>query len=530
MRFAFLLNGRMSKPQRLPNAPEQVVLEQLRVHPITGKKHKARWDRLVRKHHYLKNARLVGEQLRYVATDARGQWLALIGWSAAALHLKARDQSLEWTDAQREARLHLLAQNSRYVILADRQHLPNLATRAMALCLRRLSQDWQKTYGHPLLLVESFVDRQLFRATCYKAGGWEALGYSSGFKRVREDFYERHDRPKELWVKPLVPRAWDWLRAKQLPAALARYEKAVPPPCPLAPEPMSSLWERFAQVPEWRQPHGKRHKLPTVLTIVALACLAGVGQGYRAVSRFARRFTPLQRRALRCWVHPDTGKLTVPSEAVFQRVLHAVPRAQVEARVLAWQDQRLGAVPASDAVVIDGKEVCDAKLMLVNAVAQPSQRVLGVEPVAAKTNEIPTARTLLQRLSLTGRLVQLDGLHTQHQTVHQILYEKGADYSLILRANQPTLLQTAQTLLPESVPPSGPAAERAGRAQRIPGAGRQNDCAHRPGAGRGPANCAAGPPHRGPRPADPHVAGELVRARRNERGAVVRPGTRPLGH
>ena len=187
-------------------------------------------------------------------------------------------------------------------------------------------------------------------------------------------------------------------------------------------------------------------------------------------------------------------------------------------------------VPATDAVVIDGKEVCDAKLMLVNAVAQPSQRVLGVEPVAAKTNEIPTARTLLQRLSLTGRLVQLDGLHPQHQTVHQIRYEKGAADSLILRANQPTLLQTAQTLLPESVPPSGPAAERAGRAERIPGAGRQNDCAHRPGAGWGPANCAAGPPHRGPRPADPHVASELARARRNERGAVVRPGTRPLGH
>ena len=63
--------------------------------------------------YYLKNARLVGEQLRYVVTDARGQWLALIGWSAAALHLQTRDQSLEWTVAQRQARLHWLAQNSR---------------------------------------------------------------------------------------------------------------------------------------------------------------------------------------------------------------------------------------------------------------------------------------------------------------------------------------------------------------------------------------------------------------------------------
>jgi hypothetical protein len=113
----------------------------------------------------------------------------------------------------------------------------------------------------------------------------------------------------------------------------------------------------------------------------------------------------------------------------------------------------LGPVPATDAVVIDGKEVRGGKLMLVNALAQPSQRLLGVEAVDKKTNEIPTARTLIDRLELNGKMVQLDGMHTQHKTVHQILYEKGADYSLILRENQPTLLETAQQLLPADLPP-----------------------------------------------------------------------------
>lgn len=454
----------------MPEPDEQAILDELRVDLVSAPQ-KAQWDRLVRKHHYLKSACLVGEQLRYVVSDAKGRWLALIGWSAPALHLKARDLSIEWNEAQREARLHLLAQNSRLVILADRQQRPNLATRAMALCLRRLSADWHKAYRHPIVMVESFVDRQLFRGTAYKAGGWEALGYSAGFKRVSEDFYERHDRPKELWVKALNPRAWDWLRARHLPAHLARYEKAVPPDCEVASDRMGSLWERFEQVPEWREPNGKRHKLPTVLTIIALACLAGVGQGYRAVSRFAQRLTKLQRRALRCWVHPDTGKRQVPSEAVFQRVLQAVPRQRVEAILLAWQDQVLGPLPANEAVVIDGKEVCGGGLMLVNAVAQPSQRGLGLEPVDHKTNEIPTARTLIERLPLTGRLVQMDGMHTQHQTVHQVLYEKGADYSFILRENQPTLLETAQTLLPEALPPSGPASRPTSWPQGIPGAG-----------------------------------------------------------
>ena len=90
-------------------------------------------------------------------------------------------------------------------------------------------------------------------------------GLSSGFKRVAQDFYQRHDRPKELWVKELDRRAWQWLRAKQLPPHLARYEKPTPPECGLKTEQMPSLFERFEQVSEWRQPIGKRHKLPTVL-------------------------------------------------------------------------------------------------------------------------------------------------------------------------------------------------------------------------------------------------------------------------
>jgi len=187
------------------------------------------------------------------------------------------------------------------------------------------------------------------------------------------------------------------------------------------------------------------------------------------VSRFARRLTQWQRRELKCWLHPDTARPQVPSEAVFQRVLQAVRRQDVESIAIQWQDQLLGPAPPTDAVVIDGKEVRGGKLMLVNAVAQPSQRLLGVESVARKTNEIPTARTLIQRLELQGKLVQLDGMHTQHQTVHQILYEKGADYSLILRDNQPTLLKTAQTLLPADTPPSTGEEHQARGTPGVPG-------------------------------------------------------------
>jgi hypothetical protein len=212
-----------------------------------------------------------------------------------------------------------------------------------------------------------------------------------------------------------------------------------------------------------------------VLAIVALACLSGVGQGYRAVSRFAKRLTRWQRRQLKCWINPDTAESRVPSEAVFQRVLHSVDRQQIEQVAVRWHNDVLGALPATDTIVIDGKEVRGGDVMLVNAMAQPSQRLLGVEPVDKRTNEIPTARTLIQRLDLAGKMVQLDGLHTQHQTVHQILYDQGADYSLVLRDNQPTLLKTAQQLLPAGVSPSGRKEKPTRREDGVPGHCGQND-------------------------------------------------------
>jgi hypothetical protein len=226
---------------------------------------------------------------------------------------------------------------------------------------------------------------------------------------------------------------------------------------------------RFDKVADWRNPIGPRHTLSTVMAIVALACLAGVGQGYRAVSGSAKRLTKLPRRALCCRVQSDSGRAQVPSEAVFQRVLQAMPRSQIEAIAIQWQNDLLGAVPAPDAVVIGGKEVRGGDVLLVDAIAQPSQRLLGVEPVANKTNEIPTARTLIDRLDLSGKMTQLDGLRTQHQTVHQILYDKGGDYTRILRKNQKTLLQTAQQLLPADLPPCTGEDPLPGRTQRIPG-------------------------------------------------------------
>jgi len=236
----------MARPLRLPNVAEQAVLDGLVVRLIVAEE-EPHWNQEITQRHYLKNARLVGEQLRYVA-QYQGQWLALLGWSAATFHVKGRDAWLGWTAEQRRTRRPFLAQNSRFLILTDRQQLPNLASRALALCCQRLSEDWLARYGHPIVAVESFVDAQITFGTAYKASGWTMLGGTAGFARSAQDFYERHNRPKQLWVKALDPEGTAALKAAELPPRLAVYEAKPAPRCQVAAPRLPSLLERLPQV------------------------------------------------------------------------------------------------------------------------------------------------------------------------------------------------------------------------------------------------------------------------------------------
>jgi Domain of unknown function (DUF4338)/DDE_Tnp_1-associated/Transposase DDE domain len=453
-RLDFYFDRGMSTPLLLPKLESPAILDTLEVHCLAAPDQIERWNRLVCEHHYLENANLVGEQLRYVVTY-QGQWLALLGWSAASLHLKDREQWLGWSSLQRRCRLHLLAQNSRFVVLPERTDWPNLATRALALVSRRLSEDWQQAYGHPIAAVESFVDSQLFRGTAYKASNWKLLGMTDGFKRVAEDFYTRHDRPKQLWVKSLVADAPALLSAQVLAEPWRAYEKEPPVSCGISCAHLPSLFELFRGLTDRRKGQGKRHRLATLYAIIACAKLSGRPGGYRAIYLYAKSLTKPQRRALHCWFNPRTGEYEVPSETSFFRALRAVTAEQVQALIDPWLDEKLGPASPEGQVAIDGKTLNHSGVHLVSAILVPSQRCLGVQAVADKTNEITAVRQLINRIELEGRLVEMDALNTQDETVQKILYEKGADYIVSIKDNQPTLATTAQTLLPQDVSPSG---------------------------------------------------------------------------
>ena len=442
-----------NKRLSLIDETEARVLDQITVRLVRPDE-QARWEQLVGEHHYLKNAKLVGERLCYVV-EYQGQWLALLGWAAAAYHLRARDTWIGWGDNQRRGRLHLVANNARFCVLGAAGQYPNLASRALALNLARLSEDWQAVYGHPIVLVESFVDTQLFRGTAYKASGWRALGYTAGFKRVAEDFYELHDRPKQLYVRELVKHAAYKLRLRRLPEPLRAYERKVEPGCQMPPDHLGSLWEVLHRhVPESRSVHGLRHKQATVLTIVFAYLLSGGEGGHRAVASFAQDLTPRQRVSVHCWFNRKTRAYEVPSENCLYRVLKAVPVLTFQQAVWVWQQARLGAQDGQ-VVVLDGKALRGSLgTQLVGAINAQSGRTLGVEAVASKSNEIPAAQTLLDRLELDGAIALMDALHTQVRTAHNIVQEGGGSFVLFVKGNQSTLLEQAKHFLPEDFSPS----------------------------------------------------------------------------
>jgi uncharacterized protein DUF4338/DDE family transposase len=445
-----------TKQISLTDPAEAAVLNQITVRLIRPEE-QARWEELVSQHHYLKSANLVGERLCYVV-EYNGQWLALLGWAAAAYHIRARDQWIGWNDNQRRARLQLVANNARFCLLSKPGEYPNLASRAMALNTARLSADWQEAYGHPIVLVESFVDTQLFRGTAYKASGWEAVGFSSGFKRVAEDFYEAHDRPKQLYVRELVKHGARKLRQHRLPEGLAAYEKQIAPSCSVAGEQLLGLWETLhREVPESRNVHGLRHKQATVLTITFAFLLSGGQGGHRAIASFARDLTPTQRATVRCWFNRRTRTYDAPTENCIYRVLKAVPVLQFQQAVWAWQHTRLGGQDGQ-VLVLDGKALRGSRgTQLVGAINAQSGRTVAVETVADKSNEIPAGQTLLDRLELDGTIALMDALHTQVQRARSIVQEGGGDFVLFVKGNQAGLLHQAQHFLPEDFSPSTPA-------------------------------------------------------------------------
>jgi hypothetical protein len=184
-------------------------LTQVKVRRIRPQE-ETQFQQLMQTYHYLGAIPKIGETVWYIATYHE-EWIALLSFSAPALKCAVRDRWIGWSYRHQYDRLHLVTNNTRFLILPQWHH-PNLASRTLGLCQKRLPGDWLTRFGHPLLLLETFVDPTRFAGTLYKATNWLFVGYTKGYRRIRKGYSNTTQSPKMVFVQPLRrdarPAAW----------------------------------------------------------------------------------------------------------------------------------------------------------------------------------------------------------------------------------------------------------------------------------------------------------------------------------
>lgn len=179
------------------------TMQPLAVAPLRpGSPERALFQGWLQQHHYLGHRNGVGENLQYLVRDRQGRPLACVLFGSAAWQCQPRDAFIGWGPEQRRAGLARLTNNTRFLILPW-VRVPHLASHILSRVCRRLSRDWQAKYGHPIELVETFVERERFAGTCYRAAGWVRVGATTG--RGRNGRNAAVQPVKEVYVRPLQP-------------------------------------------------------------------------------------------------------------------------------------------------------------------------------------------------------------------------------------------------------------------------------------------------------------------------------------
>jgi hypothetical protein len=161
------------------------------------------FNSLIQQYHYLGYEQPVGEHLKYLV-KVRGQAIACLAWSSAPRHLGARDRFIGWDPQARRRNIRFIAYNTRYLILPWVQ-VPHLASHILGRMAKQASRDWERIYAHPIYLLETFVDRQRFEGTCYRAANWIVVGDTTGRGKDAQS-WKPNRSIKQILVLPLHRR------------------------------------------------------------------------------------------------------------------------------------------------------------------------------------------------------------------------------------------------------------------------------------------------------------------------------------
>ncbi len=424
---------------------------------------------------------MVGETVRYAATDSSGEWVALLGFASPAFSCGPRDQFIGWSRETQSRRLRFVASNQRFCILpAGRRQ--NTASAVMSRALKRLSADWVEAWGHPVLLVETFVDPSRHLGTCYGASSFLRVGETAGYGR-RAGTYVEHGHIKDVYVRALHRYSVRVLAGTFDHPLLSPDPRSHVAQIDFNTADLSSLIKRIETITDPRDPRGVRHGFASTLVLIACATLAG-NKSLVELSEWCDGSSQKVLTRLGARISPSSGLRIPPSYATIRRAAMAVDADEFDRIVNTWASQQAdlrskalarpevasehtdgsdeaddtdsnteGGGPAAGAdlvgVAVDGKAMRGARrsdgtqVQLLAALRHDTGMVIGQRNVENdKTNEILAFAPLLEPLKLVGRVITADAMHTQKKAARLVVGKKG-HYIFGVKENQPRLWNAA---------------------------------------------------------------------------------------
>jgi hypothetical protein len=409
---------------------------------------------LMRKHHYLKGGRSAGDTLRYIV-EINDSPVALLTWGAAAYKLKDRDNWINWGLGLRKTRLKLVVQNRRFCMLLKRGERPNLASQILGACLRRLRSDWYAAFGYQPLVAETFVDPDYATGTCYKATNWQLLGATAGSGRHAKDFYQRHNKPKQLWCLELVKDARKMLAdpAPLPPGCQAGVLHHLVTSTEASMATCQSLMEVFEKLPDPRARSGQRYPQKQLLGILALGMLSGC-RDLQSIVTLGQDLSQKQLKALGGWQRRKTGLYEAPGYNAFYNLIGQMDGEGFDSALCAWLARNEGSLPkdlALDGKVLRGSTDANGRrLNLIALIEKQTQRPIAQKPTRIVANndqskqegELTAARRLLRESpALDNAVITGDAAFTRVDIAQSIVMDKGGDFVLALKDNNASLHQ-----------------------------------------------------------------------------------------
>lgn len=422
------------------------ALKSLTVRVLSADEH-ARAGELLNQQHYLGDCPR-GRQLLQVV-EYNGHWVALLDWGPACLKLADRESYIGWTPQQRAQRLGLIVMNRRFLVLGETR-MPNLASRALGLALKHLPEHWRSLHGYSPLMAETFTDIEQFEGTCYKASNWTALGHTQGFQRHRSDYYLKHNRPKNLWVKTLNRNALRILTAIDVPKAylpgvnLETSERDTA----LNKEQMQDL--RTYLQKNFKDPRRSNWSFPAsaLLTFITMALFAG-RDSITAIQRYGNFLTQKQRAWLDFPIDKNTKLRKVPSWRALHNFLTLIKPDDFAECLNGWLQSNLGTLPR--ALAVDGKWIRDRALSLCLSDHETGAPVAinfaqeSPDENGKRKGEQTMALELYKKTNLESAIITGDALNCNQQQAQAII-EKGGDYFFQLKNENRCAHKSANTI------------------------------------------------------------------------------------